>query len=193
MVESVVHQKDVQARGGVCSRYPVSCLIKDLLCGAGVACGPDYRGLKVLDLTFGEGRFWKAFDGLFRPYIVGIDIRKLKWHVRPDMFYRDEAWDWRVHVYRPIWRADLVVADPPWSPYRRGNDRRKHYDMHSMVGTPLGILRAGLAAAKHFRCPLLVHYKERWVPDGTRVLTETWFQGGAAIVAMGYVMLFVCA
>ena len=169
--EKVIEQIEVQRRGGICVKYPVSCLIFDLISNV---LDVFHRRIVILDLTYGEGRFYKAF-GVFKPYIIAIDIRKLNWHVVPDEFYLTAAWRWK-HVVNHK-KVDLVVVDPPWMEWRRGSEGRYHYSVYNIVGSPLSILNAGFEAAIHYNAYILIHYKERVTHEKFDLLNEIWFRG----------------
>lgn len=161
----VIDQRDVQ-RGGLCVKFPVSCVIRDLLVEAGVL--KPFTVLRVLDLTFGEGRFWGAIP---QAKVWGFDVRKLNWVRKPYVFFNDSCGMWKERV--GMLSFDLVVVDPPFMPYRRGQERRKHYEDNGCI--PL-ILREGEKAALYFKCPLLIHFMWKVVPFGFKVLSEVWFK-----------------
>ena len=169
MIE-LISQLDIQRLGGICAKYPVSCLIYKML----TSVMEINSGTMVLDLTYGEGRFWKAF-GLLKPYIIAIDIHRLKWHVIPDEFYQTAAWRWR-HVVKHQ-HIDLVVVDPPWAEWRRGWDRRGHYLLNKCLGSPKAIIDAAVDASRHYNAYLLIHYRERVVPNNMLPIIEKWFRG----------------
>ena len=111
-----------------------------------------------------------------RVYLVGIDIRKLDWHVKPDRFYQTAAWRWR-HVVEPDEKFNLIVVDPPFSPWRRGQEKRTHYHIHNMLGDPYTIIKYGVEAARHYQAYLLIHLHKKYIPKGFKVLHEIYFQG----------------
>lgn len=162
----IIDQRDVQRYGGLCVDFPVSCVIRDLLREAGIL--KPFRPLKVLDLTFGEGRFWGAIP---QAKVWGFDIVNLKWYRRPYVFFLESCENWRKRVGHL--RFDLVVVDPPFMAYRRGQERRRHYVDRGML--PL-ILNEGRKAAEYFKCPLLVHFMWKVVPFGFDVIAEVWFK-----------------
>jgi len=163
----VINQLDVQRRGGACAKYPVSCVVRDLLSDAGLL--KPFERFKVLDLTYGQGIFWYALP---QAVVVGFDVKELK-HVRePYLFYHDDCGKWWMYLTPLIWSFDLVVADPPWAKYAFRT--RKHFKGD---GEEERILNIGKWVSEVFHAPLLVHYKERWVPEGFEVVKEVWFQG----------------
>ena len=160
----MIYQHDVQRAGGLCSRYPVSCLVYRLV--------EDVVGLplRILDLCYGEGRFWRVFPRR-RIYLVGFDIKRLPWHVEPDEFYEYPSWRWSEWVDGKSF--DLVVADPPWTKYRV---RRMLY-ISPIEGIDRQVLSDAVKAATHYDAYLLIHWKRRYVPQGFEVASEFWFQG----------------
>ena len=163
----VVDQRDIQRRGGKCARYPVSCLIHSLLVEAGL----EPRDLTVLDLTYGQGRFYAAW----RPRVlIGADIHVHNWVVMPDLFVKAPAWvAWR-KIKKVDMRPDIVVVDPPW--VERGSSKRRLYGLDLALGTPQIILEAGVKASKELGTRyLLIHFKDRWVPRGWYTIAETRF------------------
>lgn len=147
----IVHQIDVQRKGGLCSRYPVSCIIRMLLREAGLL--EPFKTITVLDLTYGEGRFWVTLP---QAYIIAFDIRRLKWHRKPQVFYNKPCWKFGDYVTK----VDIIVIDPPWGEWRRGWDRRGHYIKFNALGSPQQILQCGLDAMQKLGKPLLYHYKQ---------------------------------
>jgi len=161
MVEvPLVDQRDMQKRGGICARFPVSCLLYDMLKEQGLQ--PEI----VFDTTYGEGRFW----GAWKPKIlIGADVRVLNWVVEPDLFIKKPVWSsWQVLARLGLEsRIDLVVVDPPWgiiTGSRHGT--RPHY--YKPFGSPDVILEEGIKAAEKLGCNhVLVHYyriveRENW-------------------------------
>ncbi len=174
----LVDQREIQARGGKCARYPVSCLIGELLARAGVI--KPLRRFKVLDLTFGEGRFWAALPNA---EVWGFDIRRLRWVVKPSRFYNESCEGWRKHEEILSQSFDVVVADPPFSPYQRGWEKRGHYRDNGSI--PI-ILYEARKAAIHFRAPLLIHFVGKLVFYGFRVMAEAWFLGISHLTQMSF-------
>ena len=167
MASIIVDQRDMQRRGGICAKVPVACMVADLLRSAGL----EAKSLTVFDITYGEGRFWAAS----RPRVlIGADINMLDWVVKPDVFIPAPAWQsWRIVKKLGI-QVDLIVADPPWSD--RGSSKRRHFGLDRALGSPRLILEAATRAARELGAKyLLVHFKNRWVPQGFSVVSErTW-------------------
>ena len=162
-----VEQLELQRLGGVCARAPVSCLIRQLLNEAGIL--QPLRIVRVLGLTYGEGRFWLALPQAF---VVGFDIRRVEWVRKPQKFFKKPCWAWRNYVNG--FSPDVVVIDPPWAEWRRGWDRRGHYIKYNAVGTPEYILKCGIDAAKALRKPLLYHWKAPLIADHIVGPIEFW-------------------
>ncbi len=165
----LVDQRDIQRRGGVCVRFPVSCLIKDLL----VEVGLQPENLVILDTTFGEGRFY----GAWRPkLLLGSDIRILRWIVQPDWFTLSPSWSVWTRVQKLGVKPDIVIVDPPFSPYTRGTEGRKHYLPVTGFGSPTSILEGGLESAKRLGCnTVLVHFNELYIPKGWKLEKQVGF------------------
>jgi len=163
----LVDQRDIQKRGGKCVKHPVSCLIYDML----KELGMNLEQLIVLDVTYGEGRFY----GAWRPrLLLGSDIRVHRWVVEPDWFTRCPSWSVWTRVQKLGIVPDIVVVDPPWTNYNHRG--RKHYYEYMALGDDSTVLEGGLITARKLGVKyLLVHYKDRIVPSGTRVLNEKYF------------------
>lgn len=161
------------------SRYPSSKLVAWLLAEAGVL--RPLQPLRVLDLTYGQGIWWHAIRG--RVAIAGLDVRRLNWVVKPRCFILSPAQEWRGARARleeclggP---PDLVAVDPPWQECIKGNGcqaSRRHYRVTAAIGSPESILEAAADAARAYRAPLLVHFRERWVPEGLNPVIEVWWK-----------------
>ncbi len=162
----VVSQTEIQKMGGECSRFPVSCLIRDMLIESGIL--KPFKTIEVLDLTFGEGRFWGAIP---QARVWGFDIRKLKWYKKPYVFFMESCENWKKHRNIIRNKFDLVVVDPPFTIYKQ---RREHYEDGGMLSM---ILNEGRKASEYFNVPLLVHFMWKCVPYGFKVVTERWFLG----------------
>jgi hypothetical protein len=182
MPVEVLDQLEVARRGGVCARYPTSCVVRDLLARSGLL--KPLQPLRVLDVTYGQGIWWMTLP---QARVYGIDVKKLEWKRRPACFLQAPAWAWRSHAGEVEeclrGRPGLIAVDPPWQECVRGNGcqgreigGRYHYRVSAAVGSPEHILEAATEAARHYRAPLLVHYETRWVPEGFRVVVETWWK-----------------
>jgi len=164
----VVDQRNIQSRGRACVKFPVSCLIRDLLIESGIL--KPNKELKVLDLTYGEGRFWGAIP---EAKVWGFDILKLNWVINPYVFFNESCEKWKNEVKVLNNCFDLVVVDPPFMPHNRSPKMRKYYEDRGNL--PL-ILKEGKEASEYFKAPLLVHFMWKCVPYGFHVLSEAWFQ-----------------
>ena len=165
----IVDQREIQRLGKGCGKYPVSCVIRNMLVETNVI--KPLSSIHVIDLTYGEGRFWALIPNA---KVWAFDIRKLRWVRKPFVFINDTAEKWYHYVNRLPKHVDLVVADPPFMPYRRGRERRRHYEDGS--GNIAPILRAAEKAARYYKAKLLVHFLWQAVPYGFKVIVETWFR-----------------
>lgn len=169
----IVEQREVQREGGVCAKYPSSCLVRRLLNAVGLLQWGSM--LRVLDLSYGEGRFWAALRS--KVVVVGFDIAQLRWVVPPRYFVNDSALNWRRYeamIERVLGgQPDLVVADPPFSPYDRGWERRRHYRERCSISE---ILTGAEKAAQYYNAPLLIHFSGRYIPYGFQVIVELWWK-----------------
>jgi len=147
-----VDQRSIQRIGGNFTKYPSSYVVCKLL--------RDYGLKRVLDVTYGEGRFYRlCFPEL---EIIGADPVKRDWVVKPRQFYQMNIFQLYLMIRDgkiQLPYVDAVVVDPPrWNTevvYRRR-------DMYNyIIGTPRLIIEHAakvvhLLRAKH----LLVHYRE---------------------------------
>ena len=178
----LITQTEVQRRGGPCARYPIGCVVRDLLARAGVL--RPLQPLRVLDLTYGQGIWWTALP---QARVAGFDVKRLDWRRRPRCFFRQPCQSWRLRE-REIAEClgghpDLVAVDPPWEKCVNGNGcrgreigGRYHYRASQAVGSPESILEAARQAAEYFSAPLLVHYEAPWRPEGFTVAVEVWWK-----------------
>lgn len=163
-----VRQLDIQRRGGICATAPTACMVFDLLREANIRP----KQVTVLDLTYGEGRFWLAA----RPrLLIGADVAVHEWLEKPDIFIPRPAWQaWRIVEELGI-HVDIIAVDPPW--VARGSARRRHFGLDIAIGGPRLILMAAEEAARRLGAQyILVHYKERWLPRGYTVAIEKEWQ-----------------
>jgi len=162
----IIRQTDVQRRGGPCSKYPVSCVVRDLLGQAGLL--RPFEPVRIIDLTYGQGIWWYALKG--KAIVAGIDIRKLDWVVRPRWFKISlaQAWDnWIEEALKALGgRVDIIAVDPPWQECIRGNGcrgreigGRYHYRASRAIGNPELILESARRLAGRLGAPLLYHFK----------------------------------
>jgi len=113
-------------------------------------------GVRVLDLTYGVGRFYRKVINEFKPYIIGVDIARHEWEVPPAEFYLTDA----RYFNQPV-EADVVVVDPPWSAEKRGVMAR-HTGIsalpYHMPAKPEQLIRAARSTAHRLRVPLIAKY-----------------------------------
>lgn len=162
----VIDQREIQRRGGKCVKFPVSCLVHDMI----VDVFGDVN-IVVLDTTYGEGRFYGAFRPLL---LLGTDIKIHNWVVKPDWFSLVPSWSaWRM-VDKLMVSPDLIVVDPPWTSYtHRG---RKHYYEYRGLGDAKMVLEGAFITARKLGVRyILIHYKDRVVPRDGRILYEKYF------------------
>jgi len=146
-----VDQRDIQKRGGDYAKYPSSYVVCSLL--------KKYNITRILDVTYGEGRFYKLCRSDLR--ITGSDPVRRDWVVKPDSFIQADIF----HLYRlasaeqfTATDLDAIVVDPPkWT----RNARYKVHDMlNYIIGTPELIIEYALKIAQLIHAPyMLVHYK----------------------------------
>ena len=146
-----VDQREIQKRGGCYATYPSSYIVCSLL--------RKYNIARVLDVTFGEGRFYKlCYYGL---RIIGVDPVKRDWKVYPSSFIQMNVFQLYNAVSTKklvLGDLDAVVVDPPkWT---RGVKYKKRDMFNYIIGTPELIIEyasktAGLLAVPY----ILVHYK----------------------------------
>jgi hypothetical protein len=145
-----VDQRDIQKRGNLFAKYPISYPIMRIM--------GKYNIRNVLDVTYGKGRFYK----LYRPkYLVGVDPVKRKWIVRPDEFYQMTVY----HFYRLLKNSeitikpiDCIVIDPPWA----REDRKYREEFNYVIGTPELIVEYGKKVAELVKAPyMLLHHNQQ--------------------------------
>lgn len=151
----VVDQRDIQARGGKCAKYPISCLVYDMLLKT--LHNPEH--MVVLDVTYGQGRFY----GAWRPkLLLASDVKIHQWVVEPDWFTKSPSWS----VYKKVEKLgvvpDVVVVDPPWTQYIH----RRRQQFNTVYGSPDTILEGGIRTAYRLKARyLLIHYKKYVEPE----------------------------
>jgi len=159
------------------SRYPSAKMVAGLLGHAGLL--RPLEALRVVDLTYGQGIWW---DALPQAAVAGYDVKQLSWVRRPRCFWQAPAWTWRYYIAEIEkclgGHPNVIAVDPPWQTTRRGREPggRYHYRVSRAFGSPQMILDAAAAAATYWHVPVLVHYKEQWIPDGFNVLVEAWWR-----------------
>jgi hypothetical protein len=147
-----IDQRDVQKRSITCHDYPSSCVVADIL--------KRFNIKRVLDVTYGRGRFYKAY----RPeLLIGSDPMKWGWLVYPDKFYQLTVFQLNMKLRNKEIEIpkiiDCVVVDPPkWSANEKYNKRDEY---NFIIGTPKLIIEyAKLVAQQVATKYLLVHYRE---------------------------------
>jgi len=152
-MESVIvriDQREIQRMGGLYTKFPSSFVVCNLL----------NHAYKVLDVTYGEGRFYKLCrDAL--DVLVASDPKRWDWIVKPDLFYQFNVFYLynllcRERIKFPVRKIDAVVVDPPkWN--KNNYNRRKMYNY--IIGTPEKIIEYAGKIAKLLSSPyLIVHY-----------------------------------
>ena len=169
----IIEQVEVQKKGGKCARYPTSCIVRDFIAAAGLF--KPLTPINILDLTYGEGRFYAAFRNKVKVY--GFDILRLDHVVKPYKFYNKSCEKWKQHRDE-INNVELVVVDPPFMPYKRGGEKRRHYTAN---GAAIMCTNEALKAAEHYNAPVLIHYPFKIIPYQWKIVKEVWFTGHAAV------------
>jgi len=146
-----VDQREIQKRGGYYATYPSSYIVCSLL--------KKYDMARILDVTFGEGRFYKlCYHGIM---ITGVDPVKRDWKVSPSSFIQMNVFQ----LYNAISTRqlaldgfDVVVVDPPkWT---KGVKYKKQDMFNYIIGTPELIIEYASKTAGLLMVPyILVHYK----------------------------------
>ena len=173
MIVEQVDQREIQKRSGLYAKFPSSYVICSIL--------DRYNCKSVLDVTFGEGRFYKTCkDNIL--FLIGSDPKKWNWVVKPDLFYPFNVFYLYMLLSKekfdlPIRGVDVVVVDPPrWTTYATYN-RRKMFNY--LVGTPELIIEVSGKIAKLLNTRyLLIHYKSMIQIEGytpTHVVEYKWF------------------
>lgn len=121
------------------------------------------RPIRVLDLTYGKGRWWRKARRMLQ-LLIGIDMHDWEKEVEPDVFLVQDARKLNavreiVEVYEP----NLIAVDPPWSYENRGVFTVPE-GMEALYHQPVRSRELILAAkelAAEFELPLLYRYKTR--------------------------------
>jgi hypothetical protein len=168
VIVECVDQRWVQRRGGDFAKYPSSYVVCKLL--------GQYNLKRVLDVTYGEGRFYKLCH--HRLEITCADPVKRRWVVSPRLFYQLDVF----RLYQmlmdgelSVGPVDVVVADPPkWT----AGARYRREMLNFIIGTPRLIIEYAAKVARLLKAPyLLVHYRELLGLDGfepIHVVEYTW-------------------
>lgn len=165
---AIVDQRDIQARGGVCSKAPVSCLLRDRIL-RNILPGRIDRKLTILDLTYGEGRFYVAFQSKVKIYAV--DIARISWLVKPHMFIQSDLRSIDLSLFRDK-GIELVVIDPPFPGWSGWN--REHY--YNITSKPEELIGYAYRYAVDLKTHLLIHNRSPVYRSGCRVLVEVFFK-----------------
>ena len=127
----LLDQREVQRKGGLAAKYPVAYIVAQFL--------KKYRFQKVLDVTYGKGRFYR----IYRPRVlVGADIVRREWEIVPDLFIQKPVWGLRYERELQNYAFDLLVVDPPWGKPQR----REEYS--ELWGTPQLIIDYAIKLAR---------------------------------------------
>jgi len=121
--------------------------------------------LRVLDLTYGVGRFYRLCRDKI-DLLIAVDVTRHDWEVRPDIFLNVDAVT-LIHrmldgYYLPF---SLIVVDPPWSKEKRGKASSQlgmssmPYHVHAKPSET--IINEALALAEKRHVPLLYRYKQK--------------------------------
>jgi hypothetical protein len=141
-------QADIQKLGGIYHKYPSAKIVSDMI---------SEFGNVVIDTTYGRGRFY----AIYRPKtLIGIDVKKWKWIVKPDRFFNCAVWDFYNMLRRKsidIEYADVIVADPP----RWHEHEHKRSEYNYIVGTPKLIIYYAHSVAQMLNAKyMLLHYSK---------------------------------
>ena len=170
----IIEQVEVQKKGGPCARYPVSCIVRDLI-GAANLFKP-LTPINILDLTYGQGVFYYAIRSRVR--VAGVDPRRLEWVVRPTCFIKSYAQKWKEwldRVLECLGDIDLVVVDPPWAQWKHKGSRKARQYYIAPVSLAIDIIEKALEVKEYLGVPVLIHYKERI--DRGDIVVEVYFRG----------------
>jgi len=132
----VVDQREVQSRRGVCGKYPVACVVYDMLSKHGL-----YK--RILDVTFGRGRFYAK---KLPEFLVGVDPVRRDWIVYPHIFFQKTVQQVYESGVLDGLSFDVVVVDPPFNARRVRWRLRREFEVS--MGLPEEIIRYAFALAK---------------------------------------------
>jgi len=131
--------------------------------------------MRLVDLTYGRGRFYRRFPR-GKLYIIAIDPYRHEWEVEPDEYHQVTAAEYVdsiVNGGRGI-TLDVIVVDPPWSHEKRGRSPRytgiSSMPYHQRGVRSYDIISSALDLRKHYGVPLIYRYKEPIT--GTTVLVK---------------------
>jgi len=121
-------------------------------------------GVRILDLTYGVGRFYRIIKDVYRPFIIGVDIVKHRWEVEPDVFIQKDCRKLSIDEVRQYGKIDIVVVDPPWSHEKRGKVSYmvsvSKLPYHIPGTEPYQIIYAATRIAREFGAPLIARFME---------------------------------
>lgn len=127
--------------------------------------------VRVLDLTYGKGRFYRKIINNYRPYIIGVDIEKHEWEVAPSEFHQMDMRQFNANV-----DVDVVVVDAPWSHEKRGVAPKytgiSNMPYHMKGVSSIELTEHAIAIAKKLGVPLIYKYKEP-IPNSCLVVINT--------------------
>uniref|UniRef100_A0A7J2U157 SAM-dependent methyltransferase n=1 Tax=Ignisphaera aggregans TaxID=334771 RepID=A0A7J2U157_9CREN len=168
-VTEAIDQRSVQRYGGDFARFPSSYVVCKLL--------RQYSIRKVLDVTYGEGRFYY----LCRNELEIIAADPVKWNciVKPRQFLQLNVFQLYLMLRDgkiELPHVDALVVDPPkWTT----NVSYRKRDMYNfIIGTPKLIIEYASKIASLLKTQyLLAHYREviqleNYVP--THIIEFTW-------------------
>ena len=141
---TIVDQREVQRRSGICSKYPISCVVADIL--------RSVRHDVVVDVTYGQGRFYVKL----RPRIlIGCDPFIYEWVVTPDIFIKKPVWSLEPILRRLGLEYDVLVVDPPWG----DNSYNRRPQFKRVLGSHRIIVEKAFELAEKLEIPfILLHY-----------------------------------
>jgi len=121
-------------------------------------------GVKILDLTYGVGRFYRLIKSVYKPFIIGVDIARHKWEVEPNVFIQKDCTKLTIDEVRRYGDINIVVVDPPWNHVKRGGTSEmisvSKMPYHIPNVNPWQIVYAALRLAKELNTPLIVRFME---------------------------------
>jgi hypothetical protein len=173
MIVEYVDQREIQKRGGIYAKFPSSYVICSII--------DRYNCKSILDVTYGEGRFYKTCrDNIL--FLISSDPKRWDWVVKPDLYFQFNVFYLymllsKKKFYLPLRRVDVVVVDPPkWNINARYNKREIY---NYLVGTPELIITTSGKIAKLLNTRyLLIHYNNRYLVEGytpIHVIEFKWF------------------
>jgi len=121
-------------------------------------------GVRILDLTYGVGRFYRKIREIYRPFIVGVDVARHRWEVEPDVFIQKDCRELSIDEVKQYGDIDVVVVDPPWSHTKRGkvSNEASYSKMpfHIPGVDPYQIIYAATRITRELGAPLIARFAE---------------------------------